>query len=112
LTQSDIIGDLLKTKFPDIIGGEELIIEAGREMIKEELKERLREKLDNDPELKKEFKDAIGMYFEAKVKEAYANIKLAKASAKLGIDLMPTPLKDDFTRELQKELGTIVDKMV
>ena len=76
------------------------------------VKDRLREKLDNDPELKQEFKDAIGMYFEAKVKEMYANIKLAKASAKLGIDLMPEPLKDDFTRDLQKELGSIVDRIV
>ena len=104
MTQEDILNNLMKNKFPDIIGGEELMLEAGREMIKEELKMRLREKLDNDPELKQEFKDAIGMYFEAKVKEMYANIKLAKASAKLGIDLMPEPLKADFTRELEKEI--------
>jgi hypothetical protein len=102
----------LKTKFPDLIGGEEIILEAAREMVKDELKEHIRKRLDDDPELKQEFKDAIGMYFEAKVKEMYANLKLAKASAKLGIDLMPEPLKNDFTRELEKEIGQIVDKIV
>jgi hypothetical protein len=112
LTHDDVVSDLLKTKFPDLIGGEEIILEAAREMIKDELKEHIRQRLDDDPELKQEFKDAIGMYFEAKVKEMYANLKLAKASAKLGIDLMPEPLKKDFTRELEKELGSIVDKIV
>jgi len=112
MPQEDVLNNIVKNKFPDIIGGEELMLEVGRELIKDELKDRLREKLDNDPELKQEFKDAIGMYFEAKVKEMYANMKLAKASAKLGIDLMPEPLKKDFTRELEKELGSIIEKII
>lgn len=112
MTNEDILTNMLKNKFPDMIGGEELILEAGRDMVKEELKDHIRRKLESDPELKKEFKDAVGMYFEAKVKEMYANMKLAKASAKLGIDLMPDPLKKDFTRELEKEIGSIVEKML
>jgi hypothetical protein len=112
MAQDDALNQLLKNKIPDIIGGEELILEAGREMIKDELKVYIRKRLEENPELKKEIKDAIGMYFEAKVKEIYANIKLAKASAKLGIEIMPDTLKKDFSKELEKELGSIIDKML
>lgn len=112
MPQDDLISQMLKNKIPDIIGGEELVLEAGREMIKEELKEHIRKKLEADPALKKEIKDAIGMYFEAKVKEVYANVKLAKASAKLGIDLLPEHMRKDISREVEKELVTVVDKMI
>jgi hypothetical protein len=107
-----MINEMLRDKFPDLIGGEEIMLEVGRDMIKDELKEHIRKRLDDDPELKQEFKDAIGMYFEAKVKQMYANMKLAKASAKLGIEMMPEPLQQDFKRELEKEISTIVEKMV
>ena len=112
MPQDDMLSQMLKNGIPDIIGGEELIIEAGREMIKEELKEQIRKKLEEDPALKKEIKDAIGMYFEAKIKEVYANIKLAKASAKLGIELLPENMRKDISKEVEKELVTIVDKMI
>ena len=112
MSSEDVINKILKKQLPDLIGGEEIVLEASREMIKDELKEHIRKKLEEDPELKKEFKDAIGMYFEAKVKEMYAHIKLAKASAKLGLDLMPTPLKNDLSKELEKELGPLVEKIL
>lgn len=112
MPQDDLVSQLMKNKFPDLIGGEELVLEAGREMIKEELKDHIRKRLEADPALKKEIKDAVGMYFEAKVMEAYANIKLAKASAKLGINLLPEHMRKDITKEVEKELVTIVDKMI
>jgi hypothetical protein len=66
--------------------------------------------LNADPELRKEFKDAVGMYFEAKVKEAYAGVKLAKSSAKLGLELIPEHMRDEMSKELQQELIKIVEK--
>jgi hypothetical protein len=50
------------------------------------------------------------MYFEAKIKEAYAGIKLAKSSAKLGLELIPENLRDEMSKELQKELSKLVEK--
>ena len=106
------INSLLKSRTHDIINGEELVYEVAREMIKDELKSHIRKILEEDPTLKQELKDAIGMYFEAKVKEAYANVKLAKAGVKLGMEVLPKPLADDMKRELEKEVGEIMEKII
>ncbi|UCH87930.1 MAG: hypothetical protein JSV49_06575 [Thermoplasmata archaeon] len=106
----NIIKPLLSGSLKNIIGSEELIIEIARELIKDEIKRIIRQKLNENPELRKEFKDAIGMYFEAKVKEAYAGVKLAKSSAKLGLELIPEHLRAEMSKELQEELNKIIEK--
>ncbi len=112
MDDSTNIHPLLKAKVYDVLSGEEMVYEVAREMIKDELKAHIRQILDEDPELKQELRDAVGMYFEAKVKEAYANIKLAKAGAKLGLRTMPEPLAQDMKRELEKEMGEFMEKIL
>jgi hypothetical protein len=109
-SDDNIIKPLLSGSMKNLIGSEELIIEIARELVKDEIKRIIREKLNADPELRKEFKDAVGMYFEAKVKEAYAGVKLAKSSAKLGLELIPEHMRDEMSKELQQELIKIVEK--
>ncbi len=105
-----ILKPLLMDTVTDIFGGEDLLIEAARDLIKEELKDHIKEKLNEHPELRKEFKDAIGMYYEAKIKEMFASIKLFKASAKLGLELMPDKLKKEMSKELELEINKLIEK--
>lgn len=92
----------------DLLGNEELVVEAMRELLKDEIKRRMREELEKNPELREELKDAVKMYFEAKVGQAYASLKFVKASAKLGVQLMPDEMRD----QLGKEIGSLLEKEV
>ena len=49
------------------------------------------------------------MYFEAKLKEAYAGIKMAKAGAKLGLELIPPHMKKEVAKELEKEITSLFE---
>lgn len=107
-----IIKPLLKEGLYDVLGGEDILLDAAKDLIREEIKNHIREKLEANPELKKEFKDAIGMFFEAKLKEAFANIKLVKAGAKLGLEIIPENLKESMSKELENEINKILEKML
>ena len=108
--EDNLIKPILSGSLRNVLGGEEIIVEVARELVKDEIKRIIHQKLEASPELRKEFRDAIGMYFEAKIKEAYAGIKLAKSSAKLGLDLIPESLRDQMSKELQEELIKLVEK--
>ena len=103
---SKILKPLLKEGLYDVMGGEDILIEAARDLVREEIKEHIREKLDANPELKKEFKDAIGMFFEAKLKEAFANIKLVKA----GATVSGSTLKVSVTTVVLPQVSTAVQR--
>ena len=106
----DKLTPLLSHPLKNIIGGEELLIEVARELVKDEIKRIIKQKLEENPDLRQELKDAIGMYFEAKIKEAYAGVKLAKSSAKLGLELIPDHMRDEMSKELQSDLIKIIEK--
>ncbi|MCK4455136.1 MAG: hypothetical protein KAU99_02175 [Thermoplasmata archaeon] len=59
-------------------------------------------------------KDAVSDFIEAKVKEGYALVKIAKCGAKLGMELVPEKLKGELAKELmsifEKEIGAVIDK--
>ena len=54
-----ILKPLLKEGLYDIFGGEDILIDAARDLIREEIKEYIRNRLDENPQLKREFKDAV-----------------------------------------------------
>ncbi|MFQ5909337.1 MAG: hypothetical protein ACE5IJ_01280 [Thermoplasmata archaeon] len=99
-----------------VLRSEDIVIEAVRDLIKDEIKRYIRAKLDTNPELKQEVKDAVSDYLEAKVKEGYALVKIAKCGAKLGLELVPDKLKGEMAREFiaifEKEIGAVIDKTV
>ena len=94
----------------DFIGGEDLLLEVARELIKDEIKERIKATLKNNPGLEREIKDAVGMYFEAKVKETYAGLKLAKSGAKLTLEMLPEHMKKDLSKDLEKEVAQLLER--
>jgi hypothetical protein len=97
-----------------VLRTEDIVIEAVRDLIKDEIKRYIRTKLESNPELKEEVKDAVSDFIEAKVKEGYALVKMAKCGAKLGMELVPEKLKGELAKELiaifEKEIGAVIDK--
>ena len=110
----DSLSQILKGTISDIMPQKDFIIEAVHDMVRDEIKKYIRQKLDEDPELKKEIKEAINEYFTAKVKEVNATLKLAKAGAKLGLSLIPDHLRAEVTKDIanifEKEIGDILEK--
>ena len=94
----------------EIIGGEDILIEVARDLIKDEIKARVKEIIRNDPALEKELKDAVGMYFEAKVKETYAGLKIAKSGAKLTLEMLPDHLKKDLSKDIETEVAQLLER--
>ena len=99
----------------DTIGAvhtEDLLVEALRDLVKDEVKAYVRVRLDANPELRAEIREAVKDLLEAKIREAYAFVKLAKAGAKLGLELVPAEMRTEVTRELariiEKEVGALM----
>jgi hypothetical protein len=94
---------------------EDMVMEAARDLIKDEIKRHIRQKLDDDPELKANIRSAIGELMEAKVREGYAMVKLGKYGVDLGISLVPQDMKSKIDRDLadllEKEVSGMVNKM-
>jgi hypothetical protein len=97
-----------------LMHSEDLILEAVRDMMKDEVKSYIRNRLEANPELKAEIKGAVSELMEAKVMEAYALMKLAKSGAKLGLELVPEHLRAKLAKELtsvfEKEIAAIMER--
>lgn len=108
--------DSLVKKTTEIVHTEDLMIDAVRDIIKDEIKDHIKSKLDHNPELKKEFKEGIGSLFEAKAKEAYALVKLAKCTAKLGLESLPPHMKEQLINEFvsifENEINAVLEKTI
>ena len=115
-SSNNLVSQVLKGGFTDLLGDQELIVDALRDLLKDELKSKMREALDKSPELRDELRDAVRMYFEAKVREAYATVKFVKASAKLGVEMMPDAMREELGREvsalLEREIAALIEKSV
>lgn len=107
------VGSVLR-EAADLLHTEDFVIEAVQDLIKDEIKKYIKQKIDDNPQLKKEMKEAVGELMEAKVKEAYTLIKLSKCSAKLGLELVPPHMREKMMKEFvgmfQKELETVLEK--
>src|SRR3990172_12261808 len=78
---------------------EDLFVEAVRDLVKDEVKAYIRGRLDANPELKAEIREAVRDLMQAKLQEAYAFAKLAKAGVKLGLELGPPRMRGGGTQE-------------
>lgn len=105
---------MVKSLLNETIDVEDIILESLRDMIKDEVKQHIRKALEKDPNLKKELKEAVTLYLEARAKQIYATVLLAKGATKLGLSIMPADLKKDLSKEvlsiLEKELSQIMDR--
>jgi len=90
------------------------LVEAIKDLMKDEIKRYVKDKLEKNPEVKAELKEAVGELMEAKIREAYALVKIAKSGAKLGLDLVPPHLRAGMTRELvsifEKEMSDLMER--
>jgi hypothetical protein len=93
---------------------ENLVAEALKDMVRDEVKKYIRKKIDENPELRNEMKAAVEELMEAKIKEGYAMVKLAKAGVKLGLELVPPKMREEFSKDLvsviQKEIGGFMER--
>jgi len=97
MKRTDIISAAL-----GVLHSEDLVVEAVQDLIKDEIKLQIRNRILEDPEVRKELKSAISLYIEYKIKELYAAMKLAKAGAKVSINLIPENMKDEVSGEFIK----------
>jgi hypothetical protein len=110
----DSITSIVKGQF-GVFHSEDLVVEALRDMIKDEIKRYVRQKIDENPELKREMKQAIGEFVSAKMNETYALLKLTKCGAELGLTMIPKDLREklgkDIASLLEKEVTQVIEKM-
>ena len=108
------LNQLLTGAVSEILPQKDLIIDAVQDLVRDEIKRYIKQKLDENPQLKKEIKDAINEYLTAKVREINAALKLAKSGAKLGLSLLPEHLRQEVSRDIvnlfEKEMGEILDR--
>lgn len=94
------------------ISTENLFIEAIEELIKDEIKRHIKSKLDENEELKEEFRESVEMLMEAKAREGYAYAMLAKNSADLGYELIPPHLKEEMKDKLTEIFEEKMEEMM
>lgn len=108
------IASLLRSQL-GVIHSEDLLVEALRDLVKDEIKRYVRQKLDENPELKQEIKQAVGEFISAKMNETYALLKLTKCGAELGLTMIPKDLREkvgkDIASLLEKEVSQVIEKM-
>ncbi|MEK9730126.1 MAG: hypothetical protein VW230_00025 [Candidatus Poseidoniales archaeon] len=104
----------IQSQLKDLLSTEDLVIEAFRDLIKDELKTHVRSKIEDDPELKQEIKEAVAYYFHSKARSIYAELKATRAATRLGLRLLPDDLQgevgDAIVTLFEKELGALLEK--
>ncbi|MDD1767133.1 MAG: hypothetical protein LUQ27_01010 [Methanomassiliicoccales archaeon] len=110
----DNIASIVRSQL-EVFRTEDLLVEALRDMVKDEIKRHVRQKLDENPQLRKEIKAAIGELVVAKINETYALLKLTKCGAELGLTMIPKDLREkigkDLASLLEKEVSQVIEKM-
>ena len=104
----------IRDQVKDLMSTEDLVIEAFRDLVKDELKSHIRNVIDADPELKAEVKEAVSYYFHTKARTIYAELKATRAATRLGLRLLPDDLQGEVGEALvglfEKELGNLLEK--
>ncbi|MGC9137778.1 MAG: hypothetical protein ACP5G5_02065 [Thermoplasmata archaeon] len=101
---------MVEKSLPD----ETLFSEVLKDIVKDELKDYLKTVLDKNPSIKKQIKDAIKKYTDAKMQEIAATTEFSKAFISLIIASMPEEMKrelmEDFISIFQREITKTVEK--
>ncbi|MFQ6012815.1 MAG: hypothetical protein ACE5LS_04145 [Thermoplasmata archaeon] len=112
MTEEEALGSLVKTTL-GIVHTEDLLLEAVRELLRDEVKRYIRDRLEERPALKEELKRGVAALMEAKVREASALVLMAKAATKLGVELVPARLREEVAKELvdalERDIATVLE---
>lgn len=107
------IESLLKSTLS--VNTEEILVEAIRDLVKDEIKKYVLQKLDENPQLKSEARAVIGDLVESKMKETYALMRLGKLTAELGVAMVPEDMREQMEKDLasilEKEVSRVIEKM-
>ena len=99
MAEEDVISSVMKST-RSMLSSETILIDAVQDLLKDEIK--------------KELKDGIKDLMDAKIHEAYALLKIGKAGAKLGIEMVPPELRKEIGKEIvsifEKEVGRMLDQ--
>lgn len=113
MAEDEVLSSVLKGTL-GIVHTEDLLLEAVQDLVREEVKGYIRQRLEDRPALKEEMKAGVAALIEAKVREASALLLIAKSAAKLGVELVPAPLRKEVAKELvdalEKEITTILER--
>jgi adenosyl cobinamide kinase/adenosyl cobinamide phosphate guanylyltransferase len=94
---------------------EDLLVEAMRDLVKDEIKKYIRAKLDDNPEIKRQMNEAVRELMDAKAREYYALARLAKNGVELGMEMMPPEMRERLSRDIasliEKEMNHVFEKM-
>jgi adenosyl cobinamide kinase/adenosyl cobinamide phosphate guanylyltransferase len=94
---------------------EDLMVEAMRDLVKDEIKRYIRTKLDENPEIKRQMNEAVRELMDAKAREYYALARLAKNGVELGMEMMPPEMRERLSRDIasliEKEMNQVFEKM-
>ena len=113
MVEDDLISSVVKST-KTMLSSETLLVEAVQDLVKDEMKRAIRARLDADPALREELKKAVEELMEAKIREAYALLKIGKCGAKIGIELVPPKLRKEIGQEIvslfEKEFGRMLEQ--
>ena len=109
-----LLAGSIKDQIKELMSTEDLVIEAFRDLVKDELQTHMKNKVDSDPDLKEEIKEAVAYYFHLKARSIYAELKATRAATRLGLRLLPDDLQGEVGEALvslfEKELGALLEK--
>lgn len=109
-----LLSGSIQERIEELLRPEDLIMEAARDLVKDEIKGYIKQKIDENPELKGELKETIENYFEAKARSAFAEVKASRSALKLGMNLLPEEMQHEFAELVmnmfEKELGELLER--
>lgn len=112
MTEEEAVGSLVKSAM-GLVHTEDLLLEAVRDLLRDEVKRYIRDRLDERPALREELKRGVASLMEAKVREGSALLLIAKAAAKLGVELVPAQLREEVAKELvdalERDMATVLE---
>lgn len=112
---STMVMDQMLKNTIGVTNTEDLIVEALRDLVKDEIKNYVRQKINDNPEIKKELKQAVADFIDAKMRETYAVVTMGKCVAELGIQIVPSDMKEKLGKDvaslLEKEMSGVLDKI-
>ena len=103
----------LREQIKELMATEDLVMEAMKDLLKDEIKAHVRNVIEDDPELKADLKDAINTYFLAQMRSVYAELKQAE---RLQVRTSITTRRDArgswrcANWLFEKEIGTLLEK--
>ena len=109
-----LIGGRLSEQLQEMVSAEELVLDAFRDLVKDELKRRVHKAIENDETLREEVDEAMNYYFQAKARSMFAEIKASRAAARLGMAILPEETKEEASEALvglfERELTNLLER--